>query len=209
MPTTRPLSVLRRAGAAALLLTAGAAAPVYKPDTVSCHPHLRPAHTYQANRQTFTTDDVGRPVEARADQLVDRSAPRGGCQGTVGNWGGEGDWNGGHLIAASFNGVSMRYNLVPMRGRQINQGLMKRVEDGARNCLERTGPVRDYRVRLRYPDRTTLVPDHIEISLSPKGAPRQAAFAFPNRTLTAKDLRERQDGITRTFQEARCGSDRP
>src|SRR5262245_36400597 len=67
-----------------------------------------------------------------------------------------------HLIASSFDGPGLRYNLVPMRGRQINQGLMKRVENGARACLEGDASVTDYRVRLHYPDR-------IDITMSIKG----------------------------------------
>ncbi|GAA4930016.1 hypothetical protein HD597_004249 [Nonomuraea thailandensis] len=196
MPALLP--ALRRASAAALLLTAGAAAPAYAPDSAPCERHLKPAHTYHAHRQTFTTDDTGRPVEALARKLVDRSATRTACQSTVGDWGGRGDWNGGHLIAASFDGVGLRYNLVPMRGRQINQGLMKRVEDGARSCLEGDRAVTDYRVRLRYPGRTALAPDQIRITLSAGG---DLDFTLPNRELTTGELRTRQEEITRMFEK--------
>ncbi|WP_043626604.1 DNA/RNA non-specific endonuclease [Nonomuraea candida] len=214
MPATGILPALRRASAAALLLTAGAAAPLTThstaPDAAPCERLLKPDHTYRANRQTFTTDDTGRPVEALAENLVDRSAPRGECQSTVGNWAGAGDWNGGHLIAASFHGVSMRYNLVPLRGRQINQGLMKQVEDGARACLEGDGSVSGYRVRLHYPDREALAPDRIEITLSPRvsGVSRQLTFTLPNQVLSASDFKNRQERITETFRAARCGSSR-
>ncbi|AQZ62638.1 unnamed protein product [[Actinomadura] parvosata subsp. kistnae] len=199
LPTLLP--TLRRASAAALLLTAAAAAPVTAPDTAPCERHLRPAHTYQAHQQTFTTDQQGRPVEALARKLVDKAAERTDCQSTVGNWGGKGDWNGGHLIAASFDGVGMRYNLVPMQGRQINQGLMKAVEDGARSCLRGDVPVTDYRVRLRYPDRTTLAPDRIRITLS---ASRKLDFTLPNHALPAKEFDSEQDRIDKAFRDARC-----
>jgi len=99
----------------------------------------------------------------------------------------------------------MRYNLVPMRGRQINQGLMKRVENGARDCLESGGAVREYRVRLHYPDGATLTPDTIRVSL--KAASRPVTVTLPNRTLSAKELRSRQDGITAAFDAASCGRD--
>ncbi|GAA3163817.1 DNA/RNA non-specific endonuclease [Nonomuraea salmonea] len=134
--------------------------PCSSPTPPPCARLLEASATYRAYEHTFTTDAAGRPAEAVAKTLVDRDAPRGSCEGKVGDWGGSGDWQGGHLIAASFRGASMRYNLVPMRGRQINQGLMKRVENGARACLEDGGEVRDYRVRLHYPDRTTLTPRH-------------------------------------------------
>ncbi|UBU18741.1 DNA/RNA non-specific endonuclease [Nonomuraea gerenzanensis] len=201
MPALPP--ALRRASAAALLLTAAAAAPVYAPDAAPCERHLQPAHTYHAHHHTFTTDDSGRPVEALARKLVDKSATRTGCQGTVGDWGGRGDWNGGHLIAASFDGVGLRYNLVPMQGRQINQGLMKRVEDGARSCLEGGGSVADYRIRLRYPDRAALAPDQIRITLS---VSRKLEFTLPNRTLPAEELASHEERITKAFQEARCSA---
>ncbi|MFB4278268.1 MULTISPECIES: DNA/RNA non-specific endonuclease [unclassified Nonomuraea] len=210
MPATRLPPALRRACAAALLLTAGAAAPAYEPDTVPCERHLQPGRTYHANHHSFTTDGAGRPAEALAENLVARAAARGECEATVGDWGGRGDWQGGHLIAASFHGVSMRYNLVPMRGRQINQGLMARVENGARACLEGAGTVSAYRVRLHYPDRTTLVPDRIHVTLSPKisGVSRQVALTLPNRTLPAGELESWRNRITKAFQAARCGTDR-
>ncbi|MFG1694516.1 DNA/RNA non-specific endonuclease [Nonomuraea sp. NPDC049309] len=212
MPPTRLRRALGGAGATALLLTAAASAPALapapapaKPDAVPCARLLRPSATYRAYDHTFTTDAAGRPVEAVARILVDRDAPRGSCEGAVGDWGGRGDWQGGHLIAASFRGVSMRYNLVPMRGRQINQGLMKRVENGARDCLEDGGEVRDYRVRLHYPNGTTLTPDTIRVSL--KVASRLVTVILPNRTLSAKELRSRQDGLTAAFAAAPCGRD--
>lgn len=204
-----PMTALRRAGAAALLLTAGAAAPAYTPDTAPCDRHIKPEHTYHAQQHTFTTDDLGRPIDALARTLIDKDAPRGECEGTVGDWGGSGDWQGGHLIAASFHGVSLRYNLVPMRGRQINQGLMKRVENGARTCLDGDGTVADYRVRLHYPDRTTLTPDSLHVTLSPKisGVSRQISLTLPNHAVPAKELESWQERITKAFRAARCGSD--
>lgn len=205
MPATRLRRALGGASATALLLTAAASAPVLKPDAAPCARLLEASATYRAYEHTFTTDAAGRPAEAVAKTLVDRDAPRGSCEGKVGDWGGSGDWQGGHLIAASFRGASMRYNLVPMRGRQINQGLMKRVENGARACLEDGGEVRDYRVRLHYPDRTTLTPDTIRVSL--KVASRPVTFTLPNRTLSAEDLKSQQNGITAAFDAAPCGRD--
>ncbi|MEV0387784.1 DNA/RNA non-specific endonuclease [Nonomuraea sp. NPDC050643] len=198
-----PATALRRAGAVALLFTAAAAAPVYAPDPAPCDRTLQPGHTYQAHHHVYTTDSAGRPSDALAKTLTGKDADRGACEGTVGDWGGRGDWQGGHLIAASFDGVSRRYNLVPMRGRQINQGLMKRVENGARACLEGDGTVADYRVRLRYPDRTALAPDQITITMSPEAA--RISLTLPNRTMPEKELRSWQDRIAKAFQAAGCG----
>ncbi|SEH01374.1 DNA/RNA non-specific endonuclease [Nonomuraea solani] len=198
-----PATALRRAGAAALLFTAAASAPAYASDPAPCDHHLQSGHTYHAHQHTFVTDSAGRPSDALAKTLTAKAAERGECEKTVGNWGGEGDWQGGHLIAASFDGVSMRYNLVPMRGRQINQGLMKRVENGARACLEGEGTVSDYRVRPHYPDGKTITPDQVTITMSPKKG--RISFTLPNRTLSAKELRSWQDRITKTFEETGCG----
>jgi hypothetical protein len=201
--------VLWRGAAAALLFSAAASAPLYVPDTVACTRLLEPERTYRANRQTFTTDAAGRPVDALARTLADRDAPRGECEGAVGDWGGRGDWQGGHLIAASFHGVSMRYNLVPMRGRQINQGLMARVENGARACLEGDGSVADYRVRLRYPDRKALAPDRIHVTMTPKisGVTRRITLTLPNDTLSEKEFDAWGERIARAFRQARCDRD--
>ncbi|TMR91135.1 hypothetical protein [Nonomuraea basaltis] len=60
MPATRlPPALPRAAAAAALLLATASAAPAA--DAAPCKRHLKPSHTYHANRQTFTTDRLGRP----------------------------------------------------------------------------------------------------------------------------------------------------
>ncbi|HEX4816913.1 MAG TPA: DNA/RNA non-specific endonuclease [Nonomuraea sp.] len=201
---TRLSTVLpRAAAAAALLLAASSAVPAA--DAAPCERFLEPNHTYRANRHTFVTDVRGRPVEALAPALADRAASRTSCQGTVGDWGGRGDWNGGHLIAASFGGVGKRYNLAPMQGRQINQGLMKRVEDGARACLEDAGEVSDYRVRLHYPDDSTVVPDTIRISLR---TTRDVAFTLPNERLSEREVEDLEEKIARDLHCGKVSADR-
>ncbi|MFC4118025.1 DNA/RNA non-specific endonuclease [Nonomuraea zeae] len=210
MPATRLPTALRGAAAALVLVaTSTTAAPAYAPEAAACERHLQPDHTYRANQHTFTTDRRGRPIDALAKTLTAKDAERGECESTVGNWGGRGDWQGGHLIAASFNGVSRRYNLVPMRGRQINQGLMKRVENGARACLEGAGTVADYRVRLHYPDENAISPDRIQVTMSPRisNVSRQVTLTLPNENLPAEQLESWETKITKAFQAARCGSD--
>ncbi|WP_171075021.1 DNA/RNA non-specific endonuclease [Nonomuraea basaltis] len=125
----------------------------------------------------------------------------------MGDWGGRGDWNGGHLIAASFGGVGKRYNLAPMRGRQINQGLMKRVEDRARACLEGDGSVADYRVRLHYPDDKSVTPDSIHMTMAPKvsGVARRVSVTLPNEVLSGSEVETWETRIAKAFQAARCG----
>jgi hypothetical protein len=202
-----PTALRGAAAVLALVATSTTAAPAYAPDAATCERLLQPDHTYRANQHTFTTDHLGRPIDALAKTLTAKAAQRGECESTVGNWGGRGDWQGGHLIAASFNGVSRRYNLVPMRGRQINQGLMKRVENGARACLEGDGTVADYRVRLHYADKKAIAPDQIQVTMSPRisNVSRKVALTLPNEDLPAAQLKSWETKITDAFQAARCG----
>ncbi|MCK2219415.1 DNA/RNA non-specific endonuclease [Actinomadura sp. ATCC 31491] len=226
MPGARFSPALKRSAAAGALLAAAAASAVLTTtthehhtgggtgnstadstaDSAPCERYLQPGHTYRAGPGTFTTDGQGRPQEAVAKTLTQAKGERTGCESTVGNWAGSGDWNGGHLIAASFGGVSRRYNLVPMRGRQINQGLMKRVEDGARACLDGRGAVTGYRVRLHYPDARNIVPDGIAMSLTPSvsGRSRQLGFTLPNKTLPASEVKAKEAEIDKEFEAAGC-----
>ncbi|MEU5863373.1 DNA/RNA non-specific endonuclease [Nonomuraea sp. NPDC047529] len=211
MPLTRLPPVLCAAALALATLTGPAQAA--DTDTASCVRQLAKNHTYKDGPRTYTTDGAGRPAQALAPRLARKAAARSGCEATVGNWGGSGDWQGGHLIASSFSGSSMRYNLVPMRGRQINQGLMLRVENGARACLAaKGGAVADYRVQVHYPDGTTVIPDRIHVSMAAKigGVSRQVNVTFPNATLSAGDLDSWHTKIGNAFRAAHCmsGSDK-
>ncbi|NUP82228.1 MAG: hypothetical protein HOV96_32280 [Nonomuraea sp.] len=201
MPLTRLPPALLAAALAVTTLTT----PAYATDTTSCVRHLAKNHTYKDGSHTYATDGAGRPSQAVAAKLTEKTAARSECEATVGNWGGRGDWQGGHLIASSFDGVSKRYNLVPMRGRQINQGLMLRVENGARACLEK-GSVAGYRVQVHYPDGTTIVPDRVHVSMSAtvSGVSRQVTLAFPNESLSARDLDTWRTRIANAFRAAHC-----
>ncbi len=141
--------------------------------------------------------------------MVEKTSPRDKtCETTVGGWGGAG-WQGGHLIASTFWGASMRYNLVPMQGTQVNQGLMKRVENGTRPCLKNKkngDKVTDYLIRVQYPDNTTVVPDRIYVSMSPtiSGTTREFKFNFPNKVTDSKDLKTLQTRMRTAFVNAGC-----
>lgn len=200
-----PLTRLPPALCAAALAFGTLTVPAHAADTTSCVRRLEKNHTYKDGSYAYTTDGAGRPSQALAQKLIDRTAPRSECEATVGDWGGRGDWQGGHLIASSFGGVSKRYNLVPMRGRQVNQGLMSRVENGARACLDE-GSVAGYRVQVHYPDGTTIVPDRVHVSLSAtvSGRARQVTLAFPNESLTARDLETWRTRIANAFRAAHC-----
>jgi hypothetical protein len=209
MPPTR----LPPALCAAVLALSTLTVPAHADTTAACVRHLAKNHTYKEGGHTYTTDGAGRPADALAAKLARKTAPRTSCEATVGNWGGQGDWQGGHLIASSFAGASMRYNLVPMRGRQINQGLMLRVENGARACLQvKGGTVARYRVQVHYANASTVVPDRIHVSMSAtiSGVSRQVTLAFPNDALSAGELKSWQTKISNAFRSAHCmsGSDK-
>ncbi|GGS66111.1 hypothetical protein GCM10010176_005790 [Nonomuraea spiralis] len=214
MPMTRLPPALCAAALAIATLTAPPSAAQAAPaphaadtDAAACVRHLARNHTYKDGSNTYTTDGAGRPAQALSTELARKAAPRSDCEATVGNWGGSGDWQGGHLLASSFSGVSKRYNLVPMRGRQINQGLMLRVENGARACLgSKGGAVADYRVQVHYPDAVTLVPDRIHVSMAAtiSGVSRQVTVTFPNTTLSAGELDSWHTKIANAFRAAHC-----
>ncbi|MEW9551061.1 DNA/RNA non-specific endonuclease [Nonomuraea sp. NPDC050783] len=219
MPENRFPSALKRTAAAGTLLLAAASAAVITTttdrdadqgprtvDDVPCMRYLQPEHIYRAGGDTFATDPQGRPADALSKALRSTRGARTGCEGTVGNWAGSGDWNGGHLIAASFGGVGQRYNLVPMNGRQINQGLMKRIEDSARACLESHGSVSAYRVRLHYPDARSIIPDTITMTMtsSLSGTSRRLSFTLPNKAIPKDEVESRESAIDKEFEAAGC-----
>ncbi|MFC7564429.1 hypothetical protein ACFQU9_14560 [Actinomadura namibiensis] len=62
------------------------------------------------------------------------------------------------MITATLRGASEHYNPVPMQGNQINQGLMKAIENGAKRCLTRAAAT-GYTITLTYPTGTSMGPD--------------------------------------------------
>ncbi|MEU6603066.1 DNA/RNA non-specific endonuclease [Streptomyces flaveolus] len=116
-------------------------------------------YTDSAYHYTYTTDAQGRPRVAQAVPLLSGSGNRQPCQTTVGGWGGTG-YDGGHLIADSFGGVTQRYNLVPMPAK-LNRpgGLFYKFEDAARGCLKTSHTtVTLYHVGVTYPSTITVIP---------------------------------------------------
>jgi hypothetical protein len=94
----------------------------------------------------YSVDAVGRAGTAVA-QYTDGhipTAPRSGCQTTVGTWGAPpqgqqppiGGYEGGHVIASSLGGTYRRYNLTP-QAFQINRSTFKKVEEVIRRCAGR------------------------------------------------------------------------
>jgi DNA/RNA non-specific endonuclease len=131
--------------------------------SVPCDGYLQPPSELYTDTDTgydYRTDAQGRPKTAEAIPLRSGSAGRLPCQTTVGKWGGA-DYDGGHLIADSFGGVSQRYNLVPMPS-ILNQsgGLYFKFEAAARGCLKTPNTVvDDYRIQVAYPDQISVVPN--------------------------------------------------
>ncbi|MEU7599018.1 DNA/RNA non-specific endonuclease [Streptomyces sp. NPDC039022] len=138
---------------------------------------------------TFDIDAKGRPQKATALKLTEGQKPRTPCETTVGGWGGEG-FDGGHLIAASLNGVSKRVNLVPMK-RSINVGIYKDFENGAKACLKAGKNATAYKSEVNYPDVTSVVPSSFTVSMIPKakgapGAGTEIRLVIPNEDISTQ-----------------------
>ncbi|MGK5554748.1 DNA/RNA non-specific endonuclease [Actinomadura kijaniata] len=159
--------------------------------------YLTPNTAYTAIHRTYRTDAIGRPRRASVTTLSQRTSPRSLCETTVGGWGPPG-YQGGHLIAATLRGVSERYNLVPMQGNQINQGLMKAIENGAKRCLTRA-VVTGYTVTLTYPTGTSVVPARIQVDMLPHA--RNPAVPF---TASFRNSPYQPAGYTRLRNEIRA-----
>ncbi|WP_084000320.1 DNA/RNA non-specific endonuclease [Actinomadura kijaniata] len=164
---------------------------------VPCVQYLTPNTAYTAIHRTYRTDAIGRPRRASVNTLSQRTSPRSPCEPTVGAWGPPG-YQGGHLIAATLRGVSERYNLVPMQGNQINQGLMKAIENGAKRCLTRAA-VTGYTITLTYPAGTSVVPARIQVDMLPHA--RNPAVPF---TASFRNTTYQPAGYTRLRNEIRA-----
>jgi len=132
----------------------GGAGPV----RADCVKFLEKDHTYRGGWRYFT-DDLGRPHIGLANNLAARTRGRTPCEGEVGRWEGNG-YDGSHLIAATLDGISRRYNLVPMT-HQANAGPMKVFENVAKACVK-TSEVRAYRTEAIYKKNNTGIrPDSV------------------------------------------------
>ncbi|WP_394846109.1 DNA/RNA non-specific endonuclease [Pendulispora brunnea] len=133
-----------------------------------CAKFLDKNKIYRA-RWTYTTDDRGRAHIAQAGHLYNlRTRARTPCETTVGGWGGVG-FDGSHLIAATLDGISQRYNLVPFP-KIANVGPMKVFENLARDCMSTQATlnpqVDNYTVVAVYNrNNTGVIPDRIQMSM--------------------------------------------
>lgn len=205
-------AVMATAALLVLLPTAPAIAATSAPQAptarrypiVDCVPYLPADTIYNAIFRDYQTDGLGRPDLATAANLTRGNSPRTPCETTVGGWGPPG-YQGGHLIAATLRGVSQRYNLVPMQGTQINQGLMKAIENGAKKCLD-VAAVTNYTVSLHYPVGPSVVPDRITVSMTPQAIQPPIPFniSFPNTTLTRRHYTRLKNRISAQFIADGC-----
>jgi DNA/RNA non-specific endonuclease len=183
---------------------AGAVAAPVVPPTVPCNRLLTPNTTYTDGNRHWQTDGNGRPRRAVVGALVRQTAARNACTRFVGQLGPAG-FQGGHLIAADFNGPSERYNLVPLQGTRVNQGVMAHVETWARTCLQRGG-VHNYVVTVKYPAPTSVVPARIRIAMTPQALlqPRRVTVTIPNRALAAQPYQQLIASTNTQFRAAGC-----
>ncbi|WP_169807882.1 DNA/RNA non-specific endonuclease [Actinomadura hibisca] len=169
-----------------------------------CVAYLPPNTSYRAYTANYLTDGIGRPLQVVAPNLLRRNASRSACEQTVGAMGPAG-YQGGHMLAATLRGVSERYNLTPMQGNQINLGIMKKIENGAKRCL-RIAAVKNYTVRLTYPAGASVVPERIAVSMTPKAKAPAVPFtiSFPNRVLAPQAYSALRNKIANRFTASGC-----
>ncbi|MFC5183463.1 DNA/RNA non-specific endonuclease [Actinomadura harenae] len=177
-------------------------------DPAPCAEHLTPSHTYHADGATYRTDAQGRPERAEANDLTHSEAVRGSCQGKAGHMAGVKGYDGGHLIAATLHGVDRRYDLVPQWA-SVNRGAYMKFESGAKRCLKQPGGrIHHYRIKVTYPEATTLVPDafHTDVEVSTTGHdPQELKLDFPNRELSRSEYGRLRGAYERLYKAAGCG----
>ncbi|QXJ25905.1 DNA/RNA non-specific endonuclease [Actinomadura graeca] len=211
-PAPAAVSVFLLAGTTVAALSSHAAAAPSGPaaaarqaDDAPCDRTIEKNHTYKANGYSFRTDGQGRPERADAFNLKVVPAGRDTCAKKVGQMGGAG-YHGGHLIAASLNGVDMRYNLVPQNG-TLNTGFYNhQVEGGTRKCIANGGQIPRYVVNAVYPTGTTgIIPDRFVLSITAKKtAERTIPLTIPNRALTDTEKKDFGKTLDDGFKGAGC-----
>ncbi len=99
---------------------------------------LEPSTRYERHGYTYVTDEQGRPSMVHG-YLVDQTGNRSAQQTEVGRLGNAFD-EGGHLIAARFNGPTDGFNLVPQNA-NLNRGEWKAMENEWKKVLNSGGQV--------------------------------------------------------------------
>ncbi|MEV5576587.1 DNA/RNA non-specific endonuclease [Spirillospora sp. NPDC052269] len=184
-------------------------APAADIDPAPCAEHLTPNATYHADGASYFTDSEGRPERAEASNVTHSDADRGSCQSKVGHMAGTTGYDGGHLIAATLHGVDRRYDLAPQWA-SVNRGAYQHMEAGAKRCLKQPGgKILHYRIKLTYPDATTLIPDafHADVEVVTAGnAQQNIKLDFPNRELTKAEYGRLRGSYEGLYKAAGCGA---
>jgi hypothetical protein len=109
---------------------------------------LEPDTVYEKNGYTFTTDSLGRTVSVTG-VLSYETGRRSAEQTRVGHLGVDGD-EGGHLIAARFNGPTDGFNLVPQDA-NLNRSQWRQMEEEWNGALK-TGEEVEVYIQPVYTD---------------------------------------------------------
>lgn len=125
------------------------------------------------NGYTFSVDDTTGSTTAKGDLQGDHSAPRNALSAQAGGSRREAADQGGHLVAAQFNGPSIPQNLFAQDGK-LNQSAFKRVENAERTQLKDGASI--YTERIAY----------MSSSKAADGGCRPEAFMI-NDTITYKN----------------------
>jgi hypothetical protein len=90
----------------------------------------------------------------------------------------------------------------------INRGIYLRMESGAKDCLkEPGGEIEHYRIRVSYPDATTVVPDHFhtDVRVATTGHPAQdIELAIPNEAISQEEYDRIRDRLNAALNAAGC-----
>lgn len=166
---------------------------------VPCDKHIARNHAYRDGALVYTTDGEGRPIGATG-RVKHARRPRTDCERTVGHWGGPG-YQGAHLIAATLNGISRRYNLVPAT-REVNLQLMGAFENAAKRCLD-AGNVVIYTVSVGYTN-PGVVPENFTMMMTIGVQQIHVSMSFKNKHYGQAFITRKQRQLNEDLRRANC-----
>ncbi|MEV7926044.1 DNA/RNA non-specific endonuclease [Kitasatospora sp. NPDC088779] len=194
-------------GAAAV--PAASAAPAALRD---CPVKYLPANAYSVhNGYQFQADGAGRPLTALAPfgTLVEEAAGRdSACTARVGHYADPlPNYDGGHLIADSLNGPSIRENLVPMQGPKVNRNAYRYFEIAVTRCLAQYhADGLQYSITVSYPAGTDPVPHTITplLTVRSQGVDHPVRLDIPNTDLTSAQVADLKHSVDTQTAAAGC-----
>ena len=214
---------------AALLMTLAACDTATAPDSAPIEteapqgfwdcPIYLPANANRTENETnitYSSDNMGRPIQAIATNISKRPAKRlEGCSPQVGNlFEGRGaypDLQGGHLIGAQLGGWGGRANLAP-QSKRFNLSNYSIIENAAALCKPSNGI--SMTVGLTYPDgdgafpHDEIVPETWYVRFTKGGGGVEEA-TFQNTNNGGPNASQKVDEITKFLRKNGCTGKRP